>query len=180
MATGINKGRRRLLTWLVISLALGMALPVVLTVPAVAKPVIVPPRYFTTNYAAGELCEFAMRTVSGGGIFVEKESIDKDGNTVFTQRGVTNTFEITNRENGRTFTLRGKGFSLKAVTTPDGTVTIYGSGHFLYQLFPTDVPAGPSWLLFIGRVVITEAGDPVVATVQETKGRTIDLCALVS
>ena len=179
MATITNKGGRRLLTWIT-TLAFGMALPVVFAVPAAARPVFVPPNFSVNNYAAGELCEFAVRTESGGGVFVERDSIDKDGNAVFTLRGVHNTFEITNLENGRTFTLQGKGFSYKAITTPDGTVTIYGSGHILYQLFPTDVPAGPSWFLFLGRVVITEVGDPVVATVQETNGRTIDLCALVS
>ena len=179
MATITKKGGRRLLTWIV-TLAFGMALPVVFAVPAAAKPVFVPPDFSINNYAAGELCEFAVRTESGGGVFVEKESVDKDGNAVLTQHGVLNTFEITNLETGKTFTLQGKGFSLKAITAPNGTVTIYGSGHILYQLFPTDVPAGPSWLLFIGRVVITEAGDPVVGTVEETNGRTIDLCARVS
>jgi hypothetical protein len=179
MAAITNKGGRRLLTWIT-TLAFGMALPVVFAVPAAAKPVFVPPNFSINNYAAGELCEFAVRTESGGGVFVERESIDKDGNAVYALRGVHNTFEITNRENGRTFTLQGKGFSYKAITTPDGTVTIYGSGHILYYLLPTDVPAGPSWFLFLGRVVTTEVGDPVVATVQETNGRTIDLCALVS
>jgi len=177
MATTANKGRRAL-AWIT-ALTFGMALGVAIAAPAAAKPIRVPPNTYTNTLAAGERCEFALRTVSGGGIFVEREFIDKDGNLVHTIRGVTNTFTITNLENNKTFTLQGKGFSIRDTTSPDGSVTSYGSGHILFSLSPADVPAGPSWLMVVGRVVITGTAAGV-ATVQETHGRTVDLCALVT
>jgi hypothetical protein len=177
MATATYEGGTRVLTWIT-TLTFGVALVVAFAAPAAAKPIRVPPNFFTNTFAAGERCEFALRTVTGGGIFVERELIDKDGNLVETVRGVQNTLTITNLDNNKTFTLQGKGFSRKSITNPDGTVTSYVTGHILFSLSPTDVPAGPAFLMVVGRIVSTEAAG--VFTVQETHGRTVDLCALVN
>ena len=68
MATTANKGGRRVLAWIT-TLTFGMALGVAIAAPAAAKPIRVPPNTYTNTLAAGERCEFALRTVSGGGIF---------------------------------------------------------------------------------------------------------------
>jgi hypothetical protein len=45
-------------------------------------------------------------------------------------------------------------------------------------LFPTDVPAGPSTTLYVGRVVFTVVGD--VFTLRSTSGTATDICAALS
>ena len=53
------------------------------------------------------------------------------------------------------------------------------TGHTILIMFPTDVPAGPSTTLYIGRVVFTV--DPaLVATIVSTAGRRVDICAALS
>ena len=57
--------------------------------------------------------------------------------------------------------------------------TIQATGHNVVIFFPTDIPAGPSTTLYVGRVVYTvdAAG---VFTLLSTSGRTTDLCVLLA
>ena len=52
-------------------------------------------------------------------------------------------------------------------------------GHLVLIMFPTDVPAGPSTTLYVGRVVFDVAPDRVF-TLKETQGKSTDLCAALS
>ena len=47
-------------------------------------------------------------------------------------------------------------------------------------LFPTDIPAGPSTTLYVGRVVFDVNPATGVFTLKETRGRATDLCAALS
>ena len=53
------------------------------------------------------------------------------------------------------------------------------TGHNVLILFPTDVPAGPSTTLYVGRVVFTVDSDGVFA-VTDTNGTSTDICVALS
>jgi len=62
---------------------------------------------------------------------------------------------------------------------PDGSATQVTTGHNIVILFPTDVPAGPSTTLYVGRVVISidSAGN---YTLLKASGSSADICAALS
>jgi hypothetical protein len=53
-------------------------------------------------------------------------------------------------------------------------------GHPVLIMFPTDVPAGPSTTLYVGRVVFDVDNATGVFTLKETHGKATDLCAALS
>ena len=53
------------------------------------------------------------------------------------------------------------------------------TGHNVLILFPSDVPAGPSTTLYVGRVVFT-ADVNGIFTLVSTSGTSTDLCAALS
>ena len=53
------------------------------------------------------------------------------------------------------------------------------TGHNVLILFPSDVPAGPSTTLYVGRVVYTIGTDGVF-TLVSTRGTATDICAALS
>jgi hypothetical protein len=53
------------------------------------------------------------------------------------------------------------------------------TGHNVLFLFPTDVPAGPSTTLYVGRVVF-HVDTEGVFTLQSTNGTATDICAALS
>lgn len=61
----------------------------------------------------------------------------------------------------------------------DGSQTVTLTGHNILILFPTDVPAGPSTTLYVGRVVFTVDANGVT-TLKSTSGTATDICAAVS
>ena len=61
----------------------------------------------------------------------------------------------------------------------DGSQTVTLSGHNVLFLFPTDVPAGPSTTLYVGRVVFTVDVNGVF-TLVSTAGTATDICAALS
>lgn len=108
---------------------------------------------------------------------VNKEFYDKDGNLVrvlLAGRGSVITF--TNLSSGASLTYKTGGSVSHVTFNPDGTVTVVNTGHNVIVLFPTDIPAGPSTTLFIGRVVYTVDTNGVFE-LQEVRGRSIDICA---
>jgi hypothetical protein len=70
-------------------------------------------------------------------------------------------------------------FYVAITFNPDGSSTLLITGHNVLILFPTDVPAGPSTTLYVGRVVFTIDSSGVF-TVQEVSGTATDICAAVS
>ena len=102
---------------------------------------------------------------------------DKNGNVVrILTAGKGNTLSFTNLSNGENVTLPANGSVEHITLNPDGSQTWEVNGHNVLILFPTDVPAGPSTTLYVGRVVFTisPAG---VFTLQGTSGTATDICA---
>jgi hypothetical protein len=79
----------------------------------------------------------------------------------------------------KTLSLRPNGSVSISRVNPDGTTTVSNTGHNVLVLFPTDVPPGPSTILYVGRLVYTvDAND--VFTVQTFNGTTMDICAALT
>jgi hypothetical protein len=53
-------------------------------------------------------------------------------------------------------------------------------GHLILLLFPSDVPAGPSTTLYVGRVVFTFDFETGFTVVKGNTGRATDLCAALA
>ena len=87
---------------------------------------------------------------------------------------------LTNEETDATLSLPANGAPWSIVNNPDGTSTYTTMGHLVLILFPTDIPAGPSTTLYVGRVVFDVDNTTGVFTLRETRGRATDLCAALS
>lgn len=132
-------------------------------------------------FPAGEACEFALAVdAAGGDERVEREFFDAEGNLVrMLTAGVGSQLTFTNLSNDATTALRANGAVMNTVFNADGSQTVTLTGHNVLILFPTDVPAGPSTTLYVGRVVYTV--DPGgVFTLESTRGRVTDICAALS
>ncbi len=66
------------------------------------------------------------------------------------------------------------------MTDAFGTSTFTTMGHLILFLFPTDVPAGPSTTLYVGRVVFTFDFATGFTVVKSSNGTATDLCAALS
>jgi hypothetical protein len=157
----------------VAGLALALALPAATAAPATAQE----PEF---ALPAGVACAFPLNIDVAGGNQITREFFDKNGNLVrIITAGKGSTLTFTNADTGETLELRSNGSVDRTTINPDGTEIHEVTGHNVLILFPTDVPAGPSTTLHVGRVVFTvDAQD--VFTVQSTSGRTTDICALLS
>jgi hypothetical protein len=111
---------------------------------------------------------------------VVREFRDKNGNLVrVLTTGKGNELTFINLLTNEELSLRANGAVSHLVLNADGTRTETLTGHTVTILFPTDVPAGPSTTLHVGRVVIaTDLSG--VSTVQSVSGRSIDICAELS
>jgi hypothetical protein len=111
---------------------------------------------------------------------VVREFRDKNGNLVrVLTAGKGNELTFINILTNEELPLRANGAVSHLVLNPDGTRTETLTGHTVTILFPTDVPAGPSTTLHVGRVVIAidQSG---VSTVQSVSGTSTDICAELS
>ena len=129
---------------------------------------------------AGVACnDFDLR-VEIRGIQVVKEFTDKNGNIVRTlSAGKGSALLFTNLSTDATVSLKANGSVTHTTFNPDGSSTVALTGHNVLILFPTDVPAGPSTTLHVGRVVYT-VDTSQVFTVQQVSGKTTDICAALS
>jgi hypothetical protein len=132
------------------------------------------------SFPAGVACDFPLSLQGGPDTRSVHEFRDADGNVVrllLAGRGTVVT--LTNDETGASLSLPARGAPWNIVNHPDGTTTYTTMGHLVLLLFPTDVPAGPTTTLYVGRVVfdIDTAG---VFTLRETHGRATDLCAALA
>jgi len=80
---------------------------------------------------------------------------------------------------GATLSLRPNGSVEHVAFRPDGSQEWAVTGHNVLILFPTDVPAGPSTTLYVGRVVFS-VDTSGVFTVMSTRGKSSDICAALS
>jgi hypothetical protein len=111
---------------------------------------------------------------------VYREWYDADGNLMRTlQAGTGVALTFTNMDTGATYSTPWNGSVISTVYAPDGSQTVTMTGHTILIMFPTDVPAGPSTTLYIGRVVFTVDAE-AVSTIKSTAGRRVDICAALS
>ncbi|MDN8616543.1 hypothetical protein [Variovorax ginsengisoli] len=134
----------------------------------------------TQVFPAGQACKFDLYVDSTGGNQHYKEFLDKQGKPVRTLlAGVGSQLTFTNPTNNATYSFKGNGSVLQTTNNTGGSQTVTTGGHNVIILYPTDVPAGPTTTLYVGRVVyqIDAAGN---WTIQGTHGNSTDICALLS
>lgn len=135
----------------------------------------------TVDFPAGVACVFDLRVdISPNPNRVSREFVDKNGNVVRKlTAGKGDTLAFTNLSTGAMLVLRPNGSVEHITVNPDGSNTEVTTGHDVLILFPTDVPAGPSTTLYVGRLVFTI--DPnEVFTLQSFTGTSTDICAALS
>jgi hypothetical protein len=129
---------------------------------------------------AGLACSFPLRVVIVGSTQVAKEFTDKNGNPVrFLNAGKGSTLTFINLDTDATYEVKPNGSVWHRTQNPDGTLTWVNTGHNVISWFPTDTPAGPSTIQYIGRAVfiVDTNGN---STLTEVSGKTIDICAALS
>lgn len=133
-------------------------------------------------FRAGQACDFRLAIdFSGGDQRNDRTFVDANGNPVrFLSTGVGSQLTFTNLATGATLALPANGaVSLTTVNNADGSSTVTSTGHNVLILFRTDVPAGPSTTLIVGREVFTVSAKGVF-TLLSTSGTTTDICAALS
>jgi hypothetical protein len=105
---------------------------------------------------------------------------DKNGNFVRAlSAGTGSALTFTNLSTGNNLSSTSNGAVSQTTVNQDGLATVVLTGHNVLFLFPTDVPAGPSTTLYVGRVVFT-VDTLGTFTLQETSGISTDICAALS
>jgi len=157
-----------------------LALILILTTLPSAAAAAAPPDA-VIDLPAGTACpDFSLRIEIRGGNKVVKEFKDENGNVVRTlTAGKGSALSFMNLSSRATFSLRANGAVAHTRFNPDGTSTVSITGHNVLILFPTDIPAGPSTTLHVGRVVYTVDTNGVF-TVQKVSGKRTDICAILS
>lgn len=134
---------------------------------------------------AGTGCEFNLGYAPTGGKLHTKDFTDADGNVVRSitaGKGVVITYTNYgyNKKRpvaGKSVTIRTDGSVTETVTNPDGTQTITATGHNGLIMFPTDEPAGPSTVHYIGQLVYNVDPKTGVFTFVSSTGSQRDICA---
>ncbi|HEX5858097.1 MAG TPA: hypothetical protein VFY91_08320 [Microbacterium sp.] len=132
---------------------------------------------FVWNFPAGDACDFEL-TVEGtpSAHPVERLHEDSEGNPVrLIQAGKGYALTFTNESSGATFSSPSNGGATRTEFHPDGSRTVTLTGHNLLIMFPTDVPAGPTTELYVGRVTIDIDTDAVF-TITSSSAKTVDVC----
>jgi len=151
---------------------LGMALSAgVASVPALAD---------TLDLDAGVACSFPLHVEITGGRLVVREFKDRQGNVIRTFTGGLGTrLTFTNGTSGATLTLKSNGSVQHVTVNQDGSSRYSTTGHNVLILFPSDVPAGPSTVLTVGRTVFDV--DPTgTFFLISTTGTSTDICAALA
>ena len=138
------------------------------------------PPDFTYDFPAGSACAFELLIDGWGGNQVYREFLDKNDNVIRTlSAGTGSALTFTNVGTGGTYSTKANGAVTHVTYNPDGSSTWITTGHNILILFPTDVPAGPSTTLYVGRVVFTVDSSFNFA-LQQHSGTATDICAALS
>ena len=167
--------------WSSFSKRMSVAAAVALTTALAASADAALAAPFHDEFDPGVACTFGLAVDGvGGDKRVERTFVDADGNPVrMLSAGVGSQLTFTNLSNDATIALRANGAVQRTVFNADGSVTVTSTGHNVLILFPSDVPAGPSTTLYVGRVVFTVDANGVF-TVVSTSGTATDICAALS
>ncbi len=130
---------------------------------------------------AGLACDFELRLdFSAEDQRDVKEFTDANGETVrVIKAGRGQAITFTNVETDVSVSLKGNGAVERTTINADGTRAVQSTGHNVLILFPSDVPAGPSTTLYVGRVTYTIGTDGVF-TLTSSSGQTTDICAALA
>lgn len=130
---------------------------------------------------AGYACAgFDLQIIIGcDGHRVDRTFTDKDGNVRSLSAGTGTSLTFTNVSTGKNLSTKSNGSVFHTTNNSDGSQTTVATGHNVIILFPTDVPAGPSTTLYVGRVTYTVDVNGTW-TVLKTSGTSLDICAALS
>lgn len=136
---------------------------------------------FSQDLPAGLACAgFDLRVEGADSKRHYKEFEDRNGNVVKSiEAGKGYTLTFTNLTTKASITFESNGSVNRTTYNADGTSTSSVTGHNVLIFFPTDVPAGPSTTLYLGRVVYTVTTEGVW-TLESTAGQSVDICAALS
>lgn len=126
---------------------------------------------------AGDACEdFSVEVFATGGKNHTREFTDKSGSIRTITAGTGFQLTFVNADTRDAVRLKSNGAVTRTTTHGDGSQSLVSTGHNVIILSPSDIPAGPSMTLIVGRAEYTI--DPTgIWTLQEPTGRTVDLCA---
>ena len=146
---------------------------------AIASPPIpLAPPASPVFFDAGVACEFPVRLDLSGSKLHYKAFFDKNGDFVRVMiAGKGSKITVTNEDTLASLSLNAYGVSLQETADADGIITDTFTGHILVSMFPSDIPAGPSTTLYVGRLVMTIDSNTGVSTIQSFSGKETDICA---
>lgn len=134
------------------------------------------------EWPAGIACDFGLRIeIRGAGHLTIKEFFDRNGNFVrFLIAGQNSALSFINAETGASVSFRPQGVVQQIRPNPDGTTTVISTGHVGITFFSTDIPPGPSTVMYVGRLETLVDSSGTVTTLVSFNGRKTDICAAVS
>lgn len=151
-----------------VTVAAAMLLTAALAGPASAAP-------WSATFPDGVACEGFDLIVDGMGTGHGLVQRQFDGGMVITA-GAGDTLTFTNGTTRASLSLRSNGAGSITRPGPGDLSTVTSFGHNVLILFPTDVPAGPSTTLYVGRVVYTLDAS-YNFTMLGSAGTATDICA---
>ena len=134
----------------------------------------------TVTFDAGTACSFALQVDITGGPQVNKTFEAPDGSLRILSAGKGSDLVFTNLATGATYTLSGNGAVTWIRIDASGSARITLTGHNVVFYFPTDVPAGPSTTLVVGREDIAVDLATSQFTLLSRTGATTDICAALT
>lgn len=133
----------------------------------------------TIDLDAGIACSFPLRIDITGGPQVNKTFTAADGSVRVLSAGKGSDLVFTNLATGATYALQGNGTVTWRRLDTSGSARLTFSGHNVVIYFPTDVPAGPSTTLVVGKEVIAVDSSGTFTRLARS-GTTTDICAALS
>ncbi len=134
----------------------------------------------TQTYGAGEACAFPLRIDITGSTQVNKTFQGADGSLRLLAAGTGSDLVFTNLATGKTFALTGNGSVTWTRIDASGSARLTLTGHNIAIYFPTDIPAGPSTTLVVGREDIAVDLTTFQFTRLSRTGNSTDICAALS
>ena len=131
------------------------------------------------DFPAGQACSFPLQIDITGGPQVTKTFTAADGSVRVLSAGKGSDLVFTNLLTGATYALKGNGTVSWTRVDASGSARFTFSGHNVIIYFPTDVPAGPSTTLVVGKEVIAVDSAGTFTRLARS-GKTTDICAALS
>ena len=145
---------------------------------ASAAPPSGPPKDLIVDLPAGEGCSFPLSVRGTDSKRHTKEFFDENGLKVrIIEAGKGYNLTYTNVSTGKSISFKGNGSVTRtSINNDTGVSTVTATGHNGLILFPSDFPAGPTTVQYVGRIVYTVDATGVF-TLQSSSGTKVDVCA---